>query len=379
MIMLQLKFEKHWLVLFVYILLFSVFTLALSNKSLPLAAVFESFKWVMLIVSFPFLVISTRSVPKFIITNTSIPLFVFVILQVISAIFISPDPAGTILKIILMVYLVYLGCFLTKSNSHSTSLKPISFYFGLFCCYLSVLSFVSTSLGITSLVGGRLVGLLDNANMLGALSAIGFSLQFNQTLALKKTRYAVMSCLMIYIVYLTQSRAALYGSLIVSVYILFVYNYLSNLRNLLYLIVFLIGFFTFYHLNHSDVTIREFSLDNRLGLFYEQINTFYYSPWVGIGLGDDNLGYFVNLAESTYVSLLPSSGFLGTLAFLSLLIMLFFTIRDKYTKISFVLISILSLSEAYLIGIGNPISIYFYLLIGSVRHLGKEKFNNEKA
>ncbi|MGR5220962.1 O-antigen ligase family protein [Vibrio parahaemolyticus] len=374
----QFKFEKYWLILVVYISLFSVFTLALSNKSLPLSAVFESFKWVVLIISFPILVISIRSLPKLKITKIFIPLFVFIIFQAFAAIFVSPDPGGTVLKTILMIYLVYLGIFFSKSNSEHSSLKPISFYFGCFCCYVSGLSFISTLLGITPPLGGRLVGLLDNANMMGALAAVGFSLQFNQTLALKKARYALISCIMIYIVYLTQSRAALYGSLIIAIYTLYLYNYLSNSKNFLYLIVFLIGFFAFYYLNNAEITIREFSLDNRIDLFSEQIRTFHYSPWVGIGLGDNNLGYFVNLAESTYISLLPSSGVLGSLAFMSLLVMLFFSIRDKYTKISFVLISLLSLSEAYLIGIGNPISIYFYLLIGSIRQFSNEKFKNGK-
>ncbi|MEJ6079172.1 O-antigen ligase family protein [Vibrio sp. 1-Bac 57] len=367
-----LEIRKHWLVLLVYFTLFTAFTFALSNKALPLVAIFEKIKWVMLIVSLPILVVSISKIAKVRITRLLIPFFIFIIFQFTSAIFISPDPFGTILKSILMLYIVYLGFFFTESNLTSISLKSVSYYFGVFCCYISILSLLSTLLGVTYLSGGRLIGLLDNANMLGALSAIGFVFLMNQTFFLKKIKYGALACVMIYIVYLTQSRSAIYGCLIVFIYMLILYKYLSDLKNVLYLIVILSIFLFFYYLSQPEITIRELSLDNRLDLFTAQLNTFYYSPWIGIGLGDDNLGYFVNLAESTYFSLLPSSGLFGTLAFISLLSMVFFTIRDALTKTIFTLICILSLSEAYLIGIGNPISIYFYLLIGSIRYLDKE-------
>jgi len=355
-----LKFD-----IFKYLLyaIFLVFSLSLSNESLGVSDFFYNIKWPFLIAVFIFLALLFSFLSIASLNNVFACIIIFLIFQLMAAFVYKVDPLGTIGKVGLIIFCLLFGQLI------GLILSKHDFEIGIIDIFIrSIFTVVLVSMLITSVgiipMGGRFSGILNNANLMSGISVISFIYYACLFKEKKVLKYLTFCLLSLFCVFLTQSRGGLITFLISSILFLYHYGYFTNIKKSVVIFLALIFSLTLYLFLNVDFSYREINLDNRIDSFLSQLSAFFYSPFLGLGFGGGDHSKFIVLSESTYVSLLSSSGIFGTLSFMFLLIFLYLKqdrIKDKLVLASIYLISV---SEAYLLGVGNPISLFFYLFIG---------------
>lgn len=344
--------------------MFFVFSLSLSSDSLGISGFFNTVKWPFLIIVFMLisLLFSFSSTLK--IDNVSVCIFIFLIFQAISALIYNVDPLGTFGKIALIIFCLFFGRMIGLILSKYGSGINIVDIFVSSIFIMILISVLTSSVGITP-IGHRYSGFFNNPNLMSGISAIALVYYACLAQEQKKIKYVSFCVLFFFCVIFTQSRGGLVTLVLSSFLFLYYYGYFISIKKIAFLVTFLCLCFSLIVFLDTGFSYRELTLDNRIESFLSQLSAFFYSPFFGLGFGDGDHSKFIVLSESTYVSLLSSSGILGTLVFILLLIFLYLKqirIKDKLVLSS---IFFLSISEAYLLGVGNPISLFFYLFIGS--------------
>lgn len=329
------------------------------------AEIFDSFKWFALYGGVILIFILKGKVYSLPLIKVNVLFFAFFCTQILALVFYNEDPFGLLLKISTMYIIVFLGFNLRKFESQSETINFIYLFF-LFSVFITVISLFLYPVGV---FGDRLAGFFDNANSLAGISTLSsvFCLWTCLVTSNRKTRivFGLFLLISVIVVLMTKSRAGLLSLGVVSLYVL----YKGGALKASLIMFIMILFYSVANLYLTEIfVVRDINFDNRVDLFSNQFHTFLQSPIFGYGLGESS--EYVILAESSYMSLLASSGIVGSLIFISIPMFLFISSlkskdsRKVLSSISLLTILSLSATEAYLVGIGNPISILYFTLLG---------------
>lgn len=369
------------------ILLFSfLFLLFYLDISSYLDGKLQDVKWLFFIIVIIFLPIINGLCYS---TKHNFLLFSFFILILIGSTFMHSGVTTNSLKYLLPYIILYFFYFVITFSKREKIIDEalISFYYvTLVIILISSLLILNTS----SYSGGRFDGIFSNTNALAGVATLFlvFALYKNQE---NKSLFTIFVLfLTILIIFLTKSRTAL-----ATIAILFiVYSLINNKGGIFFrLILLMLTIFVIINIQEVFIFLTSFlsmeggissefrsfdNVDNRLYIIERQLISFYNSPIFGVGVVIDRSDILSRFGgESTYLDLLSMSGFIGISIFLLIIIrnLKIFLLENRFTFLSILAISLLSIFEGYISNVGSVLTLIFWLLIakGSKGSLKKKE------
>lgn len=264
----------------------------------------------------------------------------------------------------LLLYLSCLILFLSAKNIYDKKYIELSIQIsGILLGLITILEFISINNGINfPTYNGRVVATMGNPNFLGgylALALIFILFQEFKNKYLKPTWIFIISIS----IFITQSKSALIALVIAlisySIFKLKIKNYLKFIISFL-----IIGLFIAF-LNQSNLFQRESVWDTRTLIWEKGIDKISINPILGVG--QDNfelvfpkeLNFTVDNAHNIFLETIISSGFIGLILFLSILIVGFKNKEFKYKLFLITFLTISFFNPLFISGI-----VIFWIILG---------------
>jgi hypothetical protein len=253
-----------------------------------------------------------------------------------------------------------------RGSDSINQIKPIFEAIWLYSLLTILIYFIdSTSVSSPAIYGSRLYGISDHPNFLGAIVAIGFGIYFlaNERISNSNENSknliirGFVYCVLAFLIFKTGSRTAL---IMVAGILLY-----SAPRNI-FIYSFIIGVLVFVFGGMFDageiLDSRIFTIeDNRSLAWINMLKIFYDNPVIGVGLQT------VGLSENSFLLILASSGVVGFLGVV-ILILSAFNGLDKSIKPLFIGLILGGIFEGFWMDAFTiPILIILYILFGGMR------------
>lgn len=333
-----------------------------------------------------------------------------------------------------MGFFVCVLCFSTLSNSYNieeAALRALSFFllyfitfifplfslrehddskifFGILCvCGFYIFGSLIFIAADYSFSGGRMRGITNNANTLGSLAAI-FITGYYGYIKCAKHAHGIVTKLITYgllllsivIVYLTQSRSAMAATV---TGVLCIQFYFRNYRNMVIFVFTILLVYFFLNVINDIFSVellsdlyaeREYGGEGRTTIWQEQLDRFYTSPLIGVGMEiRTDISTARRGGESSFTELLATTGLLGFIPFMSSIIMVFKyniiningffskAIRDSHPNLRAPLLGMMvtvitnSIGEGFIAAVGSLPSIVFWFLLSYLSLDKRQKLN----
>ena len=249
--------------------------------------------------------------------------------------------------------------------------------FGLYLfCVLNMIVNLPTLFFSEYYIGIRFAGIYKNTNILSGFATLSFVIFMVKFDRERKKGDLIFLAFSICIIFFTRGRTALLASLIILfLYVSANYPIFTKKGFLVGSVFLLLGFSVVGSLSFSDkteeidrnsATIRKIELGARAQIMERQLEAFYSSPLIGVGVvSDENDSSSRFAAESSFVDLLSIGGVLGALP---LLFYFFHALNSEWKRRREPMLYImaacmmLALAEGYLSAMGSAVSIVYWTL-----------------
>lgn len=227
-----------------------------------------------------------------------------------------------------------------------------------------------------SFASGRFRGVLNNANVIGSISATVALAFFLMYIDSKNKIYFLFSIFSSILLLLSQSRTSVLSLVFTLCVYFIVFRKIESIIYIFYIILaFVIMQISFLYVPSDVVYSRDFLVENgRKAILMTYYDKFLEAPFWGYGLSIDGMnGRFK--AELAYFDILTSSGIIGAIPFF---IALFYSalkgiklipilnLTHKTATFVFILILFLSLGDGYISNIANPLPIFAWVYMGTL-------------
>lgn len=388
--------KSHFAISFILLV---AFFLSVANRSLfPFVGVMGDAKWGVLLAVLCFSIFykltSQKSSVKFGAVSGCFAIFTVVI--TISSMLAQGDFTEGLKRSFSFSCLYLISCVTFFPNNPQKRIMVWSVSMAAIITAIGLLSVVPVFLGVALFRGGRLCGFASNSNTLGTacamLVAASFALLIQSTNKKHKIYCLIVVLASLILLLMTQSRSALIGGVAgITIVAMLKHKWVlpfSIIAGFFLATAWLATETVQTDIGNTGLQIRTLNLNSRSGLWEMQLERFYTSPIIGLGLqlsGHDSKGRLGG--ESSYFDILGAGGILGggalILGFLIGWYQLYqlakkqsvFSRKDCWAApmalamVTAILVN--SIGEGYMAAVGAMQPIYVWIIFGAVEHANK--------